>query len=140
MKTLALLLVPLVAACGLSGAEPPRTERAQTRLTRALDGLVAGPPQRCIPSFRGTHQEIVDRGTILYKNGRDLVFRNDPEGGCQGLDSSRGIVVSSIGSDYCRGDLVRVFDRTTGTTLSSCSYSDFIPYTRPPGRANSGGS
>lgn len=140
MKTLALVFVPFVAACGLSGAEPPRTERAQTRLTRALDGLVAGPPQRCIPSFRGVDQEIVDRGTILFKNGRDLVFRNDPEGGCQGLDSSRTLLVSSFGSDYCRGDLVRVLDRTTGAAVGSCSFSDFIPYTRAPGLGDPGGS
>lgn len=130
----------MVVACGISGAEPARTGRAQTRLAQALDGLVAGPPQRCMPSFRGNDYEIVDRGTILFKNGRDLVFRNDPEGGCQGLDGSRSILVSSFGSDYCRGDLVRVLDRTTGAAVGTCSFSDFIPYTRSTGRADPGGS
>lgn len=140
MRTLALLLLPALSACSQLGAEPPRTERAQTRLTQALDGLVAGPPQRCIPATRRHDQEIIDRGTILYKNGRDLVFRNDPEGGCMGLDSSRAIAVTSLNGDYCRGDIIRVLDQTSGNSVGSCAFSDFIPYTRPNSRSNPRGS
>lgn len=140
MKTLALLLLPPIAACSGLGAQPPRTERAQTRLTRALEGLVAGPPQRCISPFRRNDQDIIDRGTILFKNGRDLVYRNDPEGGCQGLDRSRTILVTSINGDYCRGDIIRVLDQTTGSTVGSCAFSDFIPYTRPNSRIDPKGS
>jgi len=140
MKALTLLLVPLVAACSQFGAEPPRTERAQTRLTRALEGLVAGPPQRCISPFRRNDQDIIDRGTILFKNGRGLVYRNDPEGGCFGLDSTRTILVTSINGDYCRGDIIRVLDQSTGTAVGSCAFSDFIPYTRPDSRTDPRGS
>lgn len=132
MKFLPLLFVPLIASCGLAaGTEAPRSERAQTRLTRALEGKVAGPPQRCISPFARNEQEIVDQRTILFKNGRNLVYRNDPEGGCQGLDQSRAIIVTSISGDYCRGDIIRVLDQTSGNLVGSCAFSDFIPYTAP---------
>lgn len=132
MKAAALLLPVLLAGCGALGEGPPRTERAQTRLARALDGKVAGEPQRCISRFRRNDQEIIDRGTILYRNGRDLVYRNDPEGGCGGLDRSRTLVVTTIeGGDLCRGDIIRVVDPVSGALVGSCAFSDFIPYTRP---------
>lgn len=137
MKFLPLLLVPALAACGMAASgEAPRSERAQTRLTVALEGKVAGVPQQCISRFRRNELEIVDRGTILFKNGRDLVYRNDPEGGCQGLDRSRTIVTTSISGDLCRGDTIRVIDQLSGSTVGICSFSDFTPYTRPNSRTD----
>ena len=134
MKALSLLLLLPLASCGLaSGGEAPRTERAQTRLTRALDGKVAGAPQRCLPAFDRFDLEIVDSNTILYKSGRNLVYRNDPEGGCGGLDPTRIIVTNPVGGGQaCRGDIIRVVDRTGGFQVGSCAFSDFVPY-RVPG-------
>lgn len=130
MKTLPLALLPALAACGMvSTAQAPRSERAETRLTRALAGKVAGPPQRCLSRQRADDLEIVDSRTILFKNGRSLLYRNDPEGGCGGLDPSRTIVTSSFGSSgLCRGDIVRVVDRTSGGVVGSCAFADFVPY------------
>lgn len=131
MKMLPLVVLSMLAACAMSStAQAPRSERAETRLARALEGKVAGAPQRCVPRYRTNDLEIVDRNTILFKNGRDLVYRNDPEGGCGGLDPTRTIVTSSIGSDQCRGDIIRVVDRTSGNLVGSCAFADFIPYRR----------
>ena len=82
MKLLFPLPFLVLAACTGVGGEPVRTARAETRLTQALAGLVPGEPQRCLPRFRRNDQEIIDRGTILYRDGRDRVYRNDPPGGC----------------------------------------------------------
>lgn len=130
MKTLSLALFPALAACGMTSAEQTaRSERAETRLTRALAGKVAGAPQRCVSRQRAHDLEIVDSNTVLFKNGRSLVYRNDPEGGCGGLDPSRTIVTNSVGSgDLCRGDTVRVVDRTSGAVVGSCAFADFVPY------------
>lgn len=130
MKILAALIVPLLASCGaVPGGEPVRTERAQTRLTKALEGRVAGEPQRCISRFRRNDQQIIDRNTILYANGR-TVYRNDPIGGCGGLDPSRIVVTESVaGGDLCRGDTLRILDQVSGSVVGFCSFSDFIPYT-----------
>lgn len=131
MKTVCLLpLLPLAACTGL-GEEPVRTQRAETRLTEALAGKVAGQPQRCLPRYRRNEQQIVDRNTILYRNGRDLVYRNDPAGGCGGLDPTRTVVVTTLNGDYCRGDIIRVVDQTSGAPVGSCAFSDFVPYYTP---------
>lgn len=137
MKSLLVALALPLAACGGFGEEPVRNPRAATRLTEALAGKVAGAPQRCLPRYRRNEQEIVDRGTILYRNGRDLLYRNDPPGGCGGLDRSRTLVVMPInGGDYCSGDIVRVVDQTTGTLVGSCAFGDFVPYYTPGSRAD----
>ena len=138
------MLIPLLflglAGCSGLGDEPVRTARAETRLAQALAGLVPGEPQRCLSRFRRNDQEIVDRGTILYREGRDHVYRNDPLGGCGSLDPTRTLVVTSFNGEYCRGDIVRVLDQTTGSIVGSCSFSDFVPYTRPGSRADRRGS
>ena len=129
MKALALMLLPALASCGIvSAGQSPRSERAETRLTRALSGKIAEAPQRCISRFRRNDLEIVDRNTILFKNGRNLVYRNDPEGGCAGLDPSRTIVTTSISDDLCQGDIIRVVDQVSQSTVGVCAFSDFIPY------------
>lgn len=139
MKACPLLLVPALAACGMAGVEQPRGERAQTRLTAALEGKVAGEPLRCIPRYSRDDLEIIDRNTILFKNGRNLVYRNDPEGGCGSLAPTRTIVTTSIGGgDLCRGDIVQVLEPSSGALVGSCAFSDFIPY-RAPGTGKGGG-
>ena len=114
--------------------------RGNEHALERLAGLVAGKPQRCLPRYRRNDQEIVDRGTILYRDGRDRVFRNDPPGGCGSLDPTRTLVVTAFNDEYCRGDIIRVLDQSTGTIVGSCSFSDFVPYTRPGSRADRSGS
>jgi len=140
MKLLALFMLIPLTACGASYENAPRSERAQTRLTRALEGKVAGVPQQCISRFRRNDQEIVDRNTILFKNGRNLVYRNDPEGGCNGLDRTRAIVVTLFNDDLCRGDIIRVVDTVSGSTVGTCAFSDFIPYQTAGSRIDPDGS
>lgn len=135
---LALLALPALAACGMAASGPePRSARAETRLARALDGKVAGEPLKCIPRHGRNDLEIVDDNTLLFKNGRNLVYRNDPEGGCSGLDPTRTIVTTSLTGDLCRGDTIRVVDRGSRSVISACAFSDFVPYRRPgTGRQN----
>lgn len=140
MKLFGALLLPLLAGCGALGEPPQRSERAQTRLSRALDGKIALEPQRCLPRYRSLDQEIVDRGTILFRDGRNRVFRNDPEGGCPGLDPGRILVVRPLTGELCRGDIVQVVDSTTGTQVGSCAFSDFVPFVVPGSRADRRGS
>lgn len=138
MKTLPLMIVgSMLVGCAGLGEQAPRSERAQTRLTRALEGKVAGEPRRCLPRYRSVDQEIVDRNTILYRQGRDLVFRNDPVGGCNGLDRTRTLLITPVnGGEYCSGDIVRILDQQTGLNVGSCAFSDFVPYHRPGSRAD----
>jgi len=39
-------------------------------------------------------------------------------------------VTEPIGSQYCRGDIVRSFDRQSRIPGPACILGDFVPYTR----------
>lgn len=130
MKVFGFLLAScLLASCGTVGTEQaPRSDRAETRLGRALAGLAAGEFRRCIPTSDSRDIQIVDRNTILFPNGSALVYRNDPLGGCPGLGAGRLIVSTQPGSQLCRGDTIRVVDQLSGNVVGACAYADFVPY------------
>jgi hypothetical protein len=123
----------LVALAGcVSSAEQLSREaavdaRAAERLERRLAGYVAGTPQACIQPFRA-NSSVYDN-TIVYDAGGRL-YRTDTGGGCFGLRRDDIIVTRTIGTQLCRGDLVRTVDRTSGFQSGACSFGDFIPYTR----------
>ncbi len=136
MRLLAPLLLATFGSCAASGLEQaPRNPAAQARLVRALDGLVAGEPRRCLARTDTRDTQIIDRNTILFRNGANLVYRNDPLGGCPGLGAGRTIVSTSVGSDLCRGDTIRVVDQLSGSVVGACAYADFTPYRPAPGRS-----
>lgn len=139
MKVFSALLLTPLASCGIATTDQaPLGERGQSRLVRALDGLVADAPRPCIPLSDSRDVEIVDRGTILFPNGSGLVYRNDPVGGCPGLGAGRTIVSTSPGSQLCRGDGIRVVDQLSGSVVGACAYSDFVPYRKPARAADRG--
>lgn len=135
-----LALLPF-ALLGCTAVDTPeRTARTQERLDRALAGLVAGAPQRCISRLRTYDLDIVDDRTALFRSGRNLVYRADFPNGCGSLDPTRTLSYTTVSSEICRGDIVRPLDRVTGNVVGSCAFSDFVPYTRPGSGADPRGS
>ena len=130
MRPAAVLIIAAAAsACAASATPQPRTAQAQTKLTKALVGKVAGPRVSCLPSYRTNDMRIIDDNTILFREGRNLVYRNDPPGGCSPM--GRGaytLVTRSPTGQMCRGDIVRVVDLMSKTTVGSCTLGNFIPY------------
>ena len=41
------------------------------------------------------------------------------------------LVTEPTGSQYCRGDIVRTFDRSSRIPGPACILGDFVPYRRP---------
>lgn len=130
MRPAALLIIAAASsACAASAVGEPRTAMAETALTRALAGKVAGPPVKCLPPLRANDMTIIDDNTILFRQGRNLVYRNDPPGGCSPLSRGRfALVTRTIGSGLCRGDIAQVVDLTTGMSAGACSLGEFVPY------------
>ena len=124
MRIIRLALVPLLAGCAPQAplpAEGPISEIA---------GRIAGPPQRCVPTDRTQGLQTVNRSTLVYGSGRTVwVNRLDPQ--CSGFSRWDLLVVESIGSQYCRGDLVRTIDPVSKIPGPACRLGDFVPYTRP---------
>jgi hypothetical protein len=124
-----LALAAAVSACAASTVSEPRTARAESELASALAGKVAGPPVKCLPSFRTRDMNIVDDNTILFRDGRNRVYRNDPPGGCSPMGGAGyTLVTRSITGQMCSGDFVQVVDLRSRMTAGACSLGDFIPY------------
>lgn len=121
----------LIAACSTSPAQEVRSPRAERELAGELAGRTAGPPQRCISSFRAKEVQVIDQNTILYRDGRTIYVQN-PRGGCTGLGRGATLVTKQRGvSEYCDGDINEMIDLMSGTTRGACVFGPFVPYTKP---------
>jgi len=123
----------LLAACTTTAATEQSDTRDRARLTKALAGLKAGEPLRCIR--RDQFNEIrTFEGTILYVAGRGRMWRNDVVGNCAGLRRGDIVVSKTFGSQYCDGDIIQTRSPMGGVLSGSCSLGKFTPYARDKGR------
>lgn len=129
---LAFIAVPLllVSACGDVDSTPaPLTDKQASLLTRELDGKVAGAPVNCISDFRANNMIRVSDNIVLFRVSGRLVYKNTLRFSCPGLARDSDIVVTEqFGGQKCRGDLLRLVDRTSGIAGPVCSLGEFVPY------------
>lgn len=135
MKKLYLAALASVAMAGCAHAadeKPPRlSERQAAELARALDGKSPGEPESCVMMNRGTRGlHAVGDDVVLYEINSKLVYRNDLMGTCHGLDGNT-MVIKPTNNQYCRGDILRVVDTSTGMNMGSCALGSFVPYRAP---------
>lgn len=132
MTKLTLIAVPLmlVSACGEVDSTPaPLTDKQASLLTRELEGKVAGAPVNCISDFNADDMVRVSDNILLYRVSGRLVYKNTLRSSCRGLARDTDIVVTEqFGGQKCRGDLVRLVDRTSGIPGPVCSLGEFVPY------------
>lgn len=129
------LAAPLaLGACAQLGAPGESDVARETRLlSQNLAGKVPGPPQSCIPIERSREPIRVSDRILLYRVGRDLVYRNDLASPCTGLADDNDIIVAErFGNQICEGDLIRLVDRNSGMGAVACSYGKFTPFRLPP--------
>jgi hypothetical protein len=125
MRKIGLAIVPFLAGCApqapLPASEGPIAEIA---------GRVAGQPQRCIPTQQTEGLRPANRTTLVSGNGK-TVWVNRVQHQCSGFSRWDVLVMEPIGSQYCRGDLVRSVDPVSRIPGAACQLGDFVPYTRP---------
>jgi hypothetical protein len=126
----ATVLATGLAACAGQPMAPDRDPRGEAKLAQALAGKVAGRPVTCLPHYRTNQMEVIDRDTILYRDGRTsyvqhtngYCYPNGPRGGYY-------LVTRQFGTtSLCRGDIAQVLDSASRTFAGSCSFNDFTPY------------
>jgi hypothetical protein len=122
----------LLASCSTAPVGQERSSRAAQELGDALEGRVAGPPQRCISNFPTTQVQVIDDWTILYDEGSTIYVQN-PRGGCTGIgNGSRTLVARQVGtSQMCDGDINGTIDLRTAIGGPTCVFGPFVPYTKP---------
>lgn len=124
----------ILAACSTTAAQQTRSPRAEAELAEALAGRVAGPPVRCIPTYRADDMKIIDDSTILFKDG-STIYLQTPPGGCPGIAVHRNVLVSKPmpSNQLCSGDIQQLFDPVSRIGGGSCVFGEFVPYTKATG-------
>ncbi len=88
---------PLVASCAPAGSGEPGaaalTPKQAERLDKQLAGKIPGEPVKCLPSYRSTDTIRVSDSILLYRSGRNIVYRNDLKSSCPGLARDSDIMV-----------------------------------------------
>ncbi len=128
----AAALLPLLSAC--TGPEMPyQSADGEARLSERLAGKVASAPVNCLPRYRTSEMEVIDRDTILFHDG-STVYRQDTNGQCYpfGRQAGYALVTRAVGGngELCEGDIAQVVDTTSGFFAGSCSFNRFVPYRR----------
>lgn len=106
------------------------TEKEQKVLDKALAGRTEGPAKNCISRTQQRKLTYVNDGILIFgsKNSK-TIFVNKPVNGCPGADRF-ALSYSRPSTSLCSGDIAQVVDLVAGSTLSSCAFGKFIPYTK----------
>ena len=123
MRIIGFAMMPVLVGCAVQSPLPAEGSIPE------LAGRVAGAPQRCVPTEQTQGLRPANRTTILYGSGR-TIWVNHMQQNCSGFSQWDPLVIEPIGSQYCRGDLVRTFDPVSKVPGAACRLGDFIPYTR----------
>jgi hypothetical protein len=127
------LMAPLVlAGCSYGDAEsaaaPIRDKEAKI-LAKELAGKVASEPQNCISAVAQNNLIRISDDMLLYRQSGRLVYQNRLRSACPGLARDSDVIVTeTFGGQFCRGDIVRLVDRTSGIPGPVCSLGEFVPY------------
>lgn len=117
------LLATALAACASTSAEKD-----------PLAGRIAGEARNCIRLSQNQSPQIVDRNTILYREGAGRrLWRTGPKEACPALTRAPVTLINIVyGGQICRNDRFRVLE--PGSTIPSafCFYERFTPYDLPP--------
>jgi hypothetical protein len=119
----AAALAALISGCA------PASPTGEGALASELAGRAAGSPQRCVPNDRLQSLRVVDSRTVLYGSGSTL-WVNHLLTECPGADRFDILVVEASGSQFCRGDPIRLTDPITKRRGPVCGLGDFVPYRR----------
>lgn len=134
----ALMLPISVASIAFYGVNAQNTENGNSDLTekeqkvldKALAGRTQGPATSCINRTQQRRLTYVNDDILIFgrKNAK-TIFVNKPAGGCHGA-KRHALVYSRPSTSLCHGDIARVEDLISRTTVSSCAFGKFIPYTK----------
>lgn len=132
MKTiLALSSAALLAA--YAEAPPELSESGESRVAAALaDYRQTGEPVSCVSSRDLQGNRSIGEDAIVFEGTGNRIWVNRPPAGCPALTDSRALRVRTTSTQFCRGDIVTVFDPVSGIEYGGCGLGDFTPYARNP--------
>ena len=131
---LSISLIGMAAALIGTAAIAQRGDRPVERDLKLMDTWLAGKqPGRavsCIPHSQIRSTYYVGGRTILYRMKNGTVYRNEPPGGCPGLNSNLALETRNPTGLLCSGEIAQVRDYTQGYSPGSCAIGEFVPFRR----------
>jgi hypothetical protein len=132
------VLMSTFAAFGLAACVPSDTPASApaadaSGLEAALAGRTAEAPVSCVNLQQLSGNKGFADGSILFQGqtSASTVYVNRPPGGCPSLSSFRALRTRTTTGQLCSGDIVTVFDPTSGIDYGSCGLGEFTPYRKP---------
>lgn len=120
---IALAASALLAAPAAQAADKPSGEE---RLTKLLEGRVAGEPVSCIPLSATRDVTMIDKTAIVYDAG-SVIYVNrtmHPES----IDDDYVMVTKIHGGQLCSVDAVELRDRSQFFYAGFVGLDKFVPY------------
>ena len=132
MRILLPSLLIFTAACTPTARDLDRQAQAEAAnragLDKELAGFTPGKPQDCVDQVRLRESKVIG-DTIVYRTAGSERYVNRTSGGCGGsLDAF--LVTRTPSTSLCRGDIAQAVDRVSRIPVGSCSFGEFVPYTR----------
>ncbi|MGB5485649.1 hypothetical protein [Parasphingorhabdus sp.] len=121
----------LLAAPATSGSTNALTEKQQAKLDMRLEGRTEGKTRSCIASNDQREMTVISDDILIFGSSRNArtIYVNKPYGGCRNAD--RNILsYRRPTSSLCKGAVVSLVDSGTGMTMDSCSFGEFVAYTK----------
>lgn len=128
IKAIGLIGAATLAAAALAQTGDRATARDIQIMDRWLEGRTPGPAVSCIPLRQIRSTYYVGGRTILYRMRNGTVYRNEPPGGCPGLNSNLALETRNPTGLLCRGEIAFVRDYSQGFSPGACSLGEFVPF------------
>jgi hypothetical protein len=110
-------------------AEAASQSKGEARLSKLLEGRVAGEPQGCIRSDPRQRMQTIDGTAYVYGSGKTIYVQRTrtPD---QINDSDTLVINRFSASTLCRADIATTIDPVSGIFTGAVLFDDFVPYTR----------
>lgn len=128
MRKLAIVIAATAALLTGPALQAKDKLTPEQRLDKMLEGRQAGTPRSCISTTDTRDMTILNGVAIVYRSGGTL-WVNRPAN-ARDLDDDDVLVTHLHGSQFCRLDIVRTYDRTSHFPNGFISLGDFVPYRR----------
>lgn len=128
--SLTLLIAVLATACMSAGSPRELSAEGQARLDRALAGRTAGQAANCLVQRDIRETNTIADGIMLFEGLHDTIWVNRGNGSCSALRYGRAFHTVTPSTSLCSGDVVTVFDPSSGIEFGGCSLGEFVPYRR----------
>ena len=131
MRRLAAVLLIAGVGLGAGGAALAKRDTPELAYQKLVAGKVPGKPVSCIDTrFRPT-QVSAYGNKLIYRVSDKLVYVNQTNGGCEGVERGDALVSRQYQTRACSGDIATTVQLPPGITTGSCALGDFTPYTTP---------